>query len=79
MLSLVEMAPGAVVEEHHHPHEQIGVVLAGRAIFTIGGVEKVLKAGDRFRIPGNVPHKVVNLDQPFKALDAFNPPREEYK
>jgi quercetin dioxygenase-like cupin family protein len=79
MLSLVDLEPHAVVEEHAHPHEQVGMVLAGRAIFYIGGEQKTLQAGDLFRIPGNVPHKVVALDQPVKALDVFYPVREEYR
>jgi quercetin dioxygenase-like cupin family protein len=79
MVSLVEMAAHAVVEEHHHPHEQLGMVLEGQAVFIIGGTERTLKAGDRYRIPGGVPHKVIALDRPVKAIDVFNPPREEYK
>ena len=37
MLSVVDLEPRAMVEEHAHPHEQVGMVLAGRAIFFIGG------------------------------------------
>lgn len=79
MLSVVNLEPHAVVEEHSHPHEQVGIVLAGRVIFTIGGEQKTLGPGDLFRIPGNVPHKVLVLDQPAKALDVFYPVREEYR
>lgn len=79
MLSVAELAPGSVVEEHAHPHEQVGVILEGRVIFTIGGEEKTLGPGDIFRIPGNVRHKVVTLDQPARALDVFYPVREDYR
>ena len=58
MLSVVDIARGAVVEEHAHPHEQVGMVLQGRAVFVIGGEEKTLKAGDLYRIPGGVRHRV---------------------
>jgi quercetin dioxygenase-like cupin family protein len=78
MLSVVDLEPHSVVAEHSHPHEQVGMLLAGRAVFTIGGEEKTLQAGDLYRIPGNVPHKVVALDQPVRALDIFHPIREEY-
>lgn len=78
MLSLATLDPHAVVEEHSHPHEQVGIVLEGRAIFIIGGEEKTLGPGDIFRIPGNVRHKVVALDRTVKALDVFHPIREEY-
>ena len=79
MLSYVELDAHAVVAEHSHPHEQVGMVLAGRAIFYIGTVEKTLQQGDMYRIPGHVKHRVVALDQPVKALDIFYPIREDYR
>ena len=79
MVSVVDIEPGAVVEEHSHPHEQVGMLLAGRAIFYIGGEEKTLHAGDLYRIPGQVRHRVVALDEPVQAIDIFYPVREEYR
>jgi quercetin dioxygenase-like cupin family protein len=79
MLSLVDLEPGSVVEEHAHPHEQVGMLLEGSATFTIGGEEKTLRPGDFYRIPGNVRHKVVVHDRPCRALDIFYPVREEYR
>src|SRR5262245_5368675 len=73
MMSLVDLAPHSVVEEHEHPHEQIGMILQGRAVFIVGGEEKTLQAGDLYRIPGHVRHKVVALDEPVRALDIFHP------
>jgi quercetin dioxygenase-like cupin family protein len=79
MLSVVDLEPHSVVEEHVHPHEQVGMVLAGRPTFFIGGEQKTLQPGDLYRIPGNVPHKVIVGDQPARALDIFCPVREEYR
>jgi quercetin dioxygenase-like cupin family protein len=79
MLSVVEMRPHAVVEEHQHPHEQVGMVIEGKAIFVIGSEEKLLGPGDLYRIPGSVRHRVTALDQPVKAFDIFYPVREEYR
>ena len=79
MLSLVEMEPHAVVEEHCHPHEQMGLMLEGEADFTIGGQSLRVVAGQMWRIPGGVLHKVVAGDRPVRALDVFHPPREDYK
>jgi quercetin dioxygenase-like cupin family protein len=79
MLSLVDLAAHAVVDEHSHPHEQVGMVLAGKAVFYIGDEHKTLQPGDMYRIPGNVRHRVVALDQPVKALDVFQPIREDYR
>jgi quercetin dioxygenase-like cupin family protein len=79
MLSVVELAAHSVVEEHSHPHEQVGMLLEGEAVFWIGGEEKTLRAGDVYQIPGGVPHRVVTLDRPARAFDIFCPPREEYR
>jgi quercetin dioxygenase-like cupin family protein len=78
MLSVVEIEPHAVVEEHSHPHEQVGMLLQGQAIFFIGDEQKTLTPGDLYRIPGNVRHKVIALDEPVRALDVFSPIREDY-
>ncbi len=79
MLALVDLEPHSVVTEHQHHHEQMGMVLEGRAEFTIGGESRVLGPGDMYHMPSNVRHKVVALDSPVRAIDVFNPPREEYK
>ncbi|MEX0979361.1 MAG: cupin domain-containing protein, partial [Pirellulales bacterium] len=79
MISLVEMRPHAVVELHHHPHEQMGMMLEGAADFTIGDQQMRVTAGSIWRIPGGVPHKIVALDKPVRAIDVFHPPREDYK
>jgi quercetin dioxygenase-like cupin family protein len=79
MLSVVDLEPHSVVEEHAHPHEQVGMVLRGRATFFIGGEQKTLEPGDLYRIPGQVRHKVVALDEPVRALDVFYPVRDEYR
>jgi quercetin dioxygenase-like cupin family protein len=79
MLSLVEMEPHSVIEEHSHPHEQMGLMLEGEADFTIGDQQMRVTAGQMWRIPGGVVHKVVAGQQPVRALDVFHPPREDFK
>ena len=79
MLSLVEMQPHAVVEEHSHPHEQMGLMLEGEADFTIGGQTRRVTSGQMWRIPGGVKHKVVAGARGVRALDVFHPPRDDYK
>src|SRR5205807_8946350 len=46
MLSLVDLEPNSVVAEHDHPHEQVGMVIEGRAIFYIGDEQQTLGPGD---------------------------------
>ena len=78
MLSLVQMEPGAVVEEHSHPHEQMGLMLEGEAEFIIDGRSHWVRPGQMWRIPGGTPHKVIAGAQPVRALDVFYPIREDY-
>ena len=78
-LSLVEMQPHAVIEEHSHPHEQMGLMLSGSAEFVVGGEQKIVHPGQMWCIPGGVPHKVTALDEPVRAIDAFYPIREDYR
>jgi quercetin dioxygenase-like cupin family protein len=78
LIAVVELEPHSVVEEHSHPHEQVGMLLQGKVTFFIGTEQKTLQAGDMYRIPGNVKHKVITLDQPARAVDIFCPIRTEY-
>ncbi|HEX7377319.1 MAG TPA: cupin domain-containing protein, partial [Pirellulales bacterium] len=71
--------PHAVVEEHCHPHEQMGLMLEGEAEFIVGGESKIVGPGTMWRIPGGVKHKVIAGDRPVRALDVFHPIREDYR
>ena len=79
MLSLVEFEPNAVVERHQHPHEQMGLLLEGELTFTIGDETEVVRPGQMWRIPGGVEHKVIAGPEPARALDVFQPIREDYR
>lgn len=78
MLSLVNLDPGAIVEKHSHPHEQVGMVIQGRARFVIGGQERLLGPGEMYVIPGGVEHRVIAEAEGCQALDVFHPLREDY-
>jgi quercetin dioxygenase-like cupin family protein len=79
MLSLVEFEPGAIVQPHSHPHEQMGMLLEGELTFTIGGETQTLAPGEMWRIPGGIVHSAVAGKEPVKALDVFYPIREDYR
>jgi quercetin dioxygenase-like cupin family protein len=78
MLSMVTFEPDAIVPDHAHPHEQMGVLLSGELEFTVGGITRVLGPGAIWRIPGGVVHRVRALNGPAVALDVFHPIREDY-
>lgn len=79
MFSLVTLAPDAVVPEHSHPHEQMGMMVSGTMTLTVAGDARTLSGNEIYLIPGGVPHKAVAGPGGAVALDAFSPPREEYR
>lgn len=78
MFSLVKLEPGAVVPEHTHPHEQMGMLVSGTMELTIAGRTRVLTGNEIYLVPGGVPHAAKAGASGAVALDAFSPPREEY-
>lgn len=79
MMALNATLPGHTVPMHTHPHEQIGVVYAGRAILRIGDEERTVARGDFYCIPAHVPHGDTCIgDEPFVMLDIFCPVREDF-
>ena len=68
--------PGAVVEEHSHPHEQTGYLVSGELVFFGEGEEHVVRAGDSYTVPGGEPHGVENRsDEDVVGVELFHPPR----
>ena len=49
-------SPGAVVPEHSHPHEQMGIVISGEIVMIIDGEERPCHAMDAMHIPSGVVH-----------------------
>ena len=78
-LSVVELDPGAVVAEHSHDNEQLGVVLSGSLVFRIGDEARELAAGALYRIPSNTPHEVEIGPEGAVVIDVFSPVRSEWQ
>ena len=73
----MHLKKGCTVPEHNHHNEQISMIEHGSLQFKIGGVERVVGAGDLVRIPPNVPHSVTALEDSI-AVDLFSPPRQDW-
>jgi quercetin dioxygenase-like cupin family protein len=79
MVTFFTFAPGSVLPEHDHPHEQITYVVSGAMEFRLGDEVQVLRAGQGVCSPPGVRHGAVVLDEETFALDAWYPLREEYR
>jgi unsaturated pyranuronate lyase len=80
MMSFVQFEQaGALVPTHAHLHEQMGMGLEGEFELTIDGETQVIRAGDAYLIPSNVPHSARSINGPARALDLFHPVRDDYR
>ncbi len=79
MANWVTIEPHRTVPRHQHPHEQLGVMLEGALELTIGDETRVLRPGDAYTIPPNLPHSAVTREEGCVVLDVFTPPREDYR
>ena len=77
MLVKVDFEKGGVGTLHNHYHSQISHVESGVFEVEIGGVKKVLTAGDAFIIPSNLMHGAVCLEAG-TLIDVFSPMREDF-
>src|SRR5215813_689626 len=77
MVAQVFLKKGAVVPEHYHESEQITYILEGALKFEIEGKEIVVAKGEVLRIPSNVPHRAVALEDTLD-LDIFSPIRHDW-
>jgi len=77
MVAQVFLAKGAIVPEHFHESEQITYILEGALEFEIGGKKILVAKGQVLRIPSNVPHKAVALEETLD-LDIFSPIRHDW-
>jgi len=67
---VVEAKPGRGPALHRHPYEEVFVVQAGEATFTLGEEERVVRAGEVVVAPPGVAHGFVNSgDGPLRQVD----------
>ena len=75
-LAVVELEPDALVPEHHHVSEQLGMVIQGSVSFRVADEERALGPGATWNIPSDVPHEVRAGPEGAVVIDVFSPTRE---
>jgi quercetin dioxygenase-like cupin family protein len=78
-LAVVELDPNAVVPEHSHDNEQLGVLVAGSMTFRVGDETRELGPGGTWRIPSNTPHDVTAGPDGAVAVESFVPARTDWE
>ena len=74
----VDIAPGAVIPDHSHRHEQWTLLLSGSFELTVSGIAHQLQPGQLLYIAPNERHSARALTA-CVVLDVFHPPRDEYR
>lgn len=77
-LSVVELDAGAVIPEHAHENEQVGLLLAGSMRFRAGGESCDAVPGTTWAIPADVPHEVEVGPDGAVVVEVFAPPRADW-
>ncbi|MGH7910121.1 MAG: cupin domain-containing protein [Candidatus Dormibacteraceae bacterium] len=77
-VGVVELEPGALVPEHHHPQEQIGFVIQGTITSRCAGEERALGPGGVYRFTDDQPHEIRAGSEGAVVADLFAPPRADW-
>lgn len=77
LLTEFKLAGGNLLPAHQHPEEQVGYLVSGHIILTIGSEKFDTLPGDSWAIPGNVEHSAeIIVDS--VAIEVFSPVRKDY-
>ena len=77
LLGEFRLQKGAVIPDHHHPHEQTGYLVKGRVTFVTGEQRVTVQQGDSWCIPGDQEHQAEALEDTV-VVEVFSPVREDY-
>jgi quercetin dioxygenase-like cupin family protein len=78
MTCWITMEPGAIVAEHSHMNEQLGVVVEGSVFITAAGETREMVVGDAYVVPSELAHSGVAGAEGVLLVETFVPIREEY-
>ena len=77
-VAIVELEPGSLVPEHHHPQEQIGFVIEGTITCRCAGEERELRPGGIYRFVDDSPHEIRAAAEGAIVADLFAPSRDDW-
>lgn len=77
-LAVVELDADMDLPEHHHPNEQLGLVLQGSVELRVGGETRTLGPGETWRFAPDDPHAGRAGPEGAVIVDVFSPPREDW-
>jgi quercetin dioxygenase-like cupin family protein len=78
MAAWITIEPNVDYPYHQHPHEQLGIMFQGAMELSMNGESRLLRPGDVYLIPPNLPHKARTYEDGCVVVDIFSPPRADY-
>jgi quercetin dioxygenase-like cupin family protein len=78
-LAIVELAAGAVIPEHRHAAEQLGILVSGSLTWDLDGEVREIGPGGTWRITSDRPHSVRAGPGGAVAIDVFTPVRSDWE
>ncbi len=73
-----EIEANHLLPEHSHPQEQIVNMMEGEFELTVEGKPILMRPGDVFVIPGDVPHSGRPITH-CRIIDVWHPARDDYR
>jgi quercetin dioxygenase-like cupin family protein len=77
LMARFKLERGCAIPDHNHPHEQTGLLLSGRMVFTVDGTDHEVMPGDSWCIGSDVSHSARAVEDSV-AMEMFSPVREDY-
>jgi len=77
LMARFKLRAGSDIPAHNHPHEQTGLLVSGRIVLTIDGVDHDVTPGDSWCIAADVPHSARAVEDSV-AVEVFSPVRKDY-
>lgn len=75
MMLRVLIPPHTRLPPHAHENFQMGYVLAGSCVMTIGGKRSTMSCGRAYTIPSQALHDLETDAEPLELLDIYYPPK----
>lgn len=72
-----DLDPKTVVETHKHEVEQFGTVVKGSLAMAIAGEQRILTAGDTYRVPVGAAHGARVFEEHTQVIDVYTPARTD--
>jgi quercetin dioxygenase-like cupin family protein len=77
-MAVFELQPRAVVPEHEHAAEQMGLCIQGSLTFSVGDETRTMFPGGTWNIPSGVPHRAEAGPDGAVAVEVFSPVRDDW-